>query len=59
MYINPFWVGVAAAFLFEFAALIVAAIVLEVRRRKRKKRAQELLEKKFNNMKRGATNEKQ
>ena len=35
MYIPEFWVGVAATILAEFAALIVAAIVMQAKKKKK------------------------
>ena len=34
MYINPFWLGVAATILAEVGALLLYAIVAEMRKRK-------------------------
>lgn len=48
MYINPFWAGVAATILAEFALLVVYAIVQEKRKEKRRKRAIEFMDKQLN-----------
>ena len=45
MYVNPFWAGVAATILFEFAALIARSIVRKIRKELRYKRGREMLDK--------------
>lgn len=48
MYINPFWVGVAATILAEIFALVVCTVVYERRKAKQEQRRRELLEKYLN-----------